>query len=810
MAQPFSSRGAMVSTPAVRPSSAAATRRPRSRQLRRLRRLRWLWRQARRSKAWLEIRQGEQLLSRRELDPELNEERLRIGRAPLCELQVDADGVSRVHAFLEKERPSDPDWWLEDFDSANGLFLGDRRIRAVALRDGDVVSLGSPLGDAPRLEYHQPRSAWERLVHGVGVVGLAGSAVVVGGLMLASTVGGGSRVAFLGGPVKIVSAEGQRIDEREGAMTALPRLEEYPLHLRQALLASEDARFGWNSGLDFGGMARSLLRGSGGGSGISQQVARMVVPWVRNGNPASPWPWVRLSETDADGRTSRWGILARKIRELPVAWQLETLYGKNQILKLYLDRAYLGMGTEGFEEAARLYFRKSARDLTLPESAYLVGLLPSPNAYNVCLAPTPARLTAVRLERERASGRPEKAAADETTWTPKLRRDLVLRRMLEEGFISETRYRDAIRHPLQSDRSICRESLYRSYPFFSEYARAELAGPRYSLNLNSEREGGNYRAEATINPTLQGLAEETVRRFLEREAAPFGVSQAALISVEVNSGRILAYVGGRKFGHDAERGESSFDRVRAERQPGSTFKLFTFLTALSEGIGPDAPVSCAAVHQLQAGCQRGGAGGSMAMRDGFAFSENPVALHLAERVGYDAVIQMARRLGVSSPHLEPNASMVLGGNEVLLYEMAQAYAVVANGGRSVGVHGVARIHDLTVCGSELALGSCPAHGVFTPLGEKPQQLLQPGVARAMDSMLRQAVVAGTGKEAAVVADARGKTGTTNEGIDAWFIGYSPSRGVLTGIWMGNDDNRIPDGASGSLAARLWATYMRQV
>jgi peptidoglycan glycosyltransferase len=795
----------MVSTRAVHVSSSAAAGTPPSHLPRRLR---WLWRRARRSKAWLEIRQGEQLLSRHELGAELNEERLRIGRAPLCELQVEADGVSRVHAFVEKERPGDRDWWLEDFDSANGLFLGDRRIRAVALRDGDVVTLGSPLRDAPRLEYHHPRSAWERLVHGVGVVALAGSAMVVGGLMLASTVGGGSRVAFLGGPVKIVSAQGQRIDEREGAMTALPSLEDYPLHLRQALLASEDARFGWNSGLDFGGMARSLLRGSGGGSGISQQVARMVYPWVRNGNPASPWPWVRLPETDAQGRTSRWGILARKIRELPVAWQLETRYGKNKILKLYLDRAYLGMGSEGFEEAARLYFRKSARDLTLPESAYLVGLLPSPNAYNVCLAPTPAQLAAERLERERASGRPEKPAADESIWTPKLRRDLVLRRMLAEGFISETQYRDAIRHPLRSDRSICRESLYRSYPFFSDYVRAELAGPRYSLNLDSNREGGNYRAEATINPTLQGLAEETVRRFLERDAAPFGVSQAALISVEVSSGRILAYVGGRTFGHNIEQGESSFDRVRAERQPGSTFKLFTFLAALSQGLGPATPVSCAPVHQLQTGCRRGG--DSMAMRDGFAFSENPVALHLADRVGYDAVIKMARRLGVSSPHLEPNASMVLGGNEVLLYEMARAYAVVANGGRSVGVHGVARIHDLTICGSELALGSCPAHGVFTPLGETLQQLLAPGVARSMDSMLRQAVVAGTGKEAAAVADARGKTGTTNDGIDVWFIGYSPSRGVLTGIWMGNDDNRIPDGASGSLAARLWATYMRQV
>jgi peptidoglycan glycosyltransferase len=760
----------------------------------RLEAARRLLQQARHWEPRLELWQGEQCLQ----SLPLAEERIRIGRDPCCELQASGEGVSRVHAFIEKDRPQDRDWVLEDFNSANGLYWHDRRIRAIRLRHGDEVQLGSPLRDAPRLRYHHPRSPWERVVHGVGLASLIGSGAVIASLLLLSSISGGSRVDFIGGPVKIVSADGRRIDSREGASTALPALEDYPLVLRRALLASEDANFGWNSGLDIGGTLRSLVRRSGGGSGLTQQVARMVYPWVKNGNPNSIWPWVRTPETDANGDPTRWGVLARKLRELPVSWQLETRFNKNEILKLYLDRAYLGLGAEGFEQASQLYFRKSARQLNASEAAYLVGLLPSPNGYNIC-APSPSELRSERLERERETGKPETPLPDEQVWTPKLRRDLVLRRMLEEGYLSREEYRDALRQPLSFDASACRQSRWVSYPFFSDYAMWELEGPRFSLNIDASKEGGNYHVVATIDPQLQELAQRSVQRFLESEARPLGVHQAALISLDVRSGRILAYVGG---------GDYKFDRVQSLRQPGSTFKLFTYLAALEQGIEPGEAISCAPIYQLEVGCLRGGA--AMSMADGLAYSENPVALHLAERAGFDQVIAMARRLGISSPHLQPDPSMVLGGNEVLLYEMARAFAVVANGGRTVPMHGVERIYDLGICKSSLALSSCPERGIFRPLGEKPQQLLAPAIAEQMDAMLRRAVESGTGRNAGVVADARGKTGTTNDGRDAWFIGYSPNKGILTGIWLGNDDSTPAEASAGALAAELWGEFMGRV
>jgi peptidoglycan glycosyltransferase len=208
-----------------------------------------------------------------------------------------------------------------------------------------------------------------------------------------------------------------------------------------------------------------------------------------------------------------------------------------------------------------------------------------------------------------------------------------------------------------------------------------------------------------------------------------------------------------------------------------------------------------------AGCRGGGA--SVTVREGFANSENVVALRLAEAAGLEQVVSQARLLGISTP-LERDYNTILGGRETLLYELARAYAVVANGGRSVPMHGVRRIYDLGVCGSMQNLESCPERGVTIPVGERSQQLIPAEQARSMDDLLAAVVRQGTGRGAAAVADARGKTGTTDRGVDVVFVGYSPSLGILTAVWMGNDDNRPADAASGGLAAELWGRYMAAV
>ena len=681
----------------------------------------------------------------------LENKRYRLGRDPACELPLAEPGLSRVHAILEKQRPSDREFALEDFNSANGLFHRDRRIRWIQLRDGDAVRLGSPLkGEAPELRYHHPRSPLEQAALLLGVAALAGSTLLVSGMLVAASIGGGSKIRSISGPVKIFSADGRQIDAREGSSTALPSLQSYPLHLRQALMASEEARFGWNSGIDLFGTLRSALLGTGGGSGLTQQVARMVYPEV--GRDVS---------------------LTRKLRELWVALQLEVGFSKNRILKLYLDRAYLGLGTEGFEQAAQLYFRESASDLDVGQAAFLVGLLPSPNGYSPCNLEDPG----AGLER----------------------RNLVLKLMHEQGWLSDQALIDAQRRPLNIDPSACRESTFSSYPFFSDYVLGELEGTRFGLDLSSADADGNYAVISTINPKLQQLAQDQLKRFLEGPAAAAGLSQGALITVNTATGDILAYVGGGDYGR------SSFDRVQALRQPGSTFKLFPFLAALSAGVKPADAVSCAPLDYV-AGCRSGG--GSTSVAEGFSRSENVVALRLAERAGLPAVLKLARRLGISTP-LDADYNTMLGGRETYLYELARAYAVVANGGRSVPMHGVSRIYDLGICGSIKSLEQCPERGITVPIGEQSRQLLSPEIAATMDELLAGVVQGGTGRAAGLVPDARGKTGTTNNGVDVLFVGYSPASKLLTAIWMGNDDNTPAQAASGALVAELWGRYMQQ-
>jgi peptidoglycan glycosyltransferase len=163
-----------------------------------------------------------------------------------------------------------------------------------------------------------------------------------------------------------------------------------------------------------------------------------------------------------------------------------------------------------------------------------------------------------------------------------------------------------------------------------------------------------------------------------------------------------------------------------------------------------------------------------------------------------------------STKLDADYNTMLGGRETYLYEMARAYAVVANGGKSVPMHGVKRIYDLGVCQSIMSVSTCPERGITNPIGEITRQLISVEDAKAMDAMLAEVVQRGTGAAAGIVVDARGKTGTTNDGVDVLFIGYSPSQKVLTAIWMGNDNNKPSQGATGALAAQLWGRFMQRI
>lgn len=263
--------------------------------------------------------------------------------------------------------------------------------------------------------------------------------------------------------------------------------------------------------------------------------------------------------------------------------------------------------------------------------------------------------------------------------------------MHEQAYLSDQGLIDAKRRPLNIDPSACRETSFRSYPFFSDYVKQELEGTRFGLNLAEQKSGGNYYIISTINPKYQNLAQQELQRFLQGPAAVAGLTEGAMISLNYQTGDILAYVGGGDYSR------SSFDRVQALRQSGSTFKLFAYLAALGMGAKPSDQISCAPLGYIN-GCSHGAgsSSGTASLLDGLVASENVVALRLAEQAGLANVLHLARRLGLSTK-LDADYNTMLGGRETYLYEMARAYAVVANGGKSVPMHGVNKIYDLGIC-----------------------------------------------------------------------------------------------------------------
>jgi peptidoglycan glycosyltransferase len=300
---------------------------------------------------------------------------------------------------------------------------------------------------------------------------------------------------------------------------------------------------------------------------------------------------------------------------------------------------------------------------------------------------------------------------------------------------------------------------------------------------------GNFLVATHFDPLLQRVVERRLQRLLA-SAGPT-VSEGAVVVLDSDSGGILAIAGGRDYNR------SQYNRASiALRQPGSTFKLFTYLEALERGLRPTDTVSCA---PLDWGGQAygSGCGGQLSLRSAFASSSNTAALRLARRLGLEQVAARARELGISTP-LEPVPGLVLGQAEVRLLELTAAYAAVANGGLW---HPPSTIRQLT-------------DGESRPSGNGRQRPLNPGrrvisaaTARQMQELLRAVVHGGTGGAASLGGLEGGKTGTTNDGRDLLFVGYEPQRRWTIGIWLGNDDNR-PTGSSSALAAGLWSDIIR--
>jgi penicillin-binding protein 1A len=441
--------------------------------------------------------------------------------------------------------------------------------------------------------------------------------------------------------------------------------------------------------------------------------------------------------------------LARKARETLLALWLERRFTKDQILEIYLNRVYLGAGTYGVDAAAHRYFGKSATKLGLFESAVIAGLLKAPTRFS------PAN------DRDKAAGR----AAQ------------VLDNMVEAGFITAA---DAAAAEQQG----------------AGLAVASRPGSRYFADWVADQirefagtADRDLTIRTTLDPRLQGAAEAGVAEILARQGAKDAVSQGALVALSPD-GAVRAMVGGRDYG------QSQFNRAtQAQRQPGSAFKPFVYLAGLEAGLRPgdhfvDAPIR---VGNWQPHNYTNRYQGDMTLAEGLAQSINTIAVQVAERAGIARVIAVANRLGITSD-LAKDASIALGTNEVNLLELVSAYAPFANGGIGVLAYGISEIRD-----SE-------GKSVYRRAGSGPGPVVAPELVEMMNRMLAGVIGHGTGKSAALPRPAAGKTGTTQEYRDAWFVGYTAD--LVAGVWLGNDDNTPMNRVTGgSLPALAWRNFM---
>lgn len=443
--------------------------------------------------------------------------------------------------------------------------------------------------------------------------------------------------------------------------------------------------------------------------------------------------------------------LKRKVQELLLALWLEKKFTKDEILTIYLNRVYLGAGAYGVEAASRRYFRKSARDLDLGEAAMIAGLLKAPSKY----APTRD------LDLARARARQ------------------VLSSMVAAGFLTASEAETAAAHPASVAR---RQGGGGGKRYFADWALDQVAG-------YAGPGAGDIVVFTTLDSRLQLAAEEAVGWALSGEGARRGVGQAALVALAPD-GAVQAMVGGSDYA------KSQFNRAtQALRQPGSAFKLFVYLAALEAGLTPrtvveDAPL---AIGKWKPRNYDGSFAGPVTLREALARSLNTAAVRVSERVGRDEVAQMARRLGITS-NLRLEASLALGASEVTLVELASAYAALVNQGRGVWAYGIQEIR--TGRGDTL----------YRRSGSGPGPVVADRPLRQMIDMLESVIDEGTGRAAALPWPAAGKTGTSQDSRDAWFVGFT--RDLVAGVWTGNDDGAAMKGVTGGgLPARLWARFM---
>ncbi|MFH0800811.1 MAG: penicillin-binding protein 1A [bacterium] len=518
-----------------------------------------------------------------------------------------------------------------------------------------------------------------------------------------------------------------------------------PQVLKDSIISIEDERFYHHFGIDFKGILRAIRANL---RHEPLQGASTITQQLARGIFLSPQVSIQ-----------------RKIQEALLAIQIERRFTKEEILELYLNQIYFGSSAYGVESAAHTYFGKNAGSLNLAEASMLAGLPQAPSLYSPKVN--------FKLAKERQA--------------------LVLQRMVANGYISFKKAREALHAPLKLAQTKEEFHTYK-YPYFTTYVVHYLFS-KYEPEVIFR---GGLKVYTTMNVSMQETAQKALAEGVKRGLmAGYNCHQGALAALEPKTGYIRAMVGGVKFDT-----KSQFNRAwQARRQPGSAFKVFVYTAAIDSGFTPttiiqDSPISYPMVDGTTWSPRNsdGGYWGSITLTQALQFSRNVCAVRMIEKLGPGKVIDYAYRMGIKEK-LEPNLSLALGSSVVTPLQMASAFGVLAHGGIKVEPIPVKLIKDFE--GNVIEDNTNPYQEAVIPFS----------TASTMTGILQKVIEAGTGTAAQIGRPAAGKTGTTNDFRDAWFIGYTPQ--MAAAVWIGNDDySPMVHSYGGDIPAGIWAKFMK--
>ena len=547
---------------------------------------------------------------------------------------------------------------------------------------------------------------------------------------------------------QVFDSHGRLITTLHSDQNRLPiDINKVPQNLQNAFIAAEDNRFYEHIGIDPIGIFRAIFANLTN-RGIAQGGSTITQQLAKN---------AFLSQEQT---------LKRKIQEAMLALEIEHKYSKKEILEMYMNQIYFGQGAYGIQTAAKTYFNKDVNELTLTQCAMLAGLPKSPNYYSPFNNLNEA----------------------------KKRKNVVLDQMVKYGYVSAAEAEDAKNQDLGLSKSHQSKEAD-EYASFIDYVSQQVAKKYGDDALYKE----GLKIYTTMDVDKQHAAVRAMRNLPNNYTDENGLTQpqAAIVSIDPKTGHILAMVGGR--------GQDSFNRASmAVRQPGSAFKPFVYLTALQHDMTPDTtmddqPVTYGSWSPKNAG---GSYSGTMTLSDALAHSVNTIAVQLADKVGTKNIIANAKKMGITTLDAkDDNLAMALGGltKGVTPLEMASAYGTFANKGVHVKPTAIVKILDRD--------GNVLEDASTLEKEETKTRVMSEREAYEMTTMLEGVIDHGTGTAAAIGRPAAGKTGTTDDNKDAWFVGYTPD--IVTAVWIGDDtgSHSLGEIYGGTIPAEIWKDYM---